>query len=405
MRRVRAPVLFVALFLACGQPAAQNPLKATPADGTPARIAYDVGLTQYLDTAEPSETTQTGVITTFTFDPSSGPQCLHGAPFRATVREMKKSEDLLIFLQGGGACWSAFCLAVTAAPSGIPVVDALNQDLPENPFAGMDTLYVPYCDGSLFIGENEVTTDAGVERKYHGLQNLSAALTMGYRRFPHPRRVVLIGASAGGYGTITAALLVRYVYPDVPIQVVDDSGLGLGHPGAPEFVGGILEEFNARRFIPSDCADCLADGHLTGLVKYELEHDPALRIAALSSWDDFIIGHVFLELEPQAFRDALQVKTGALHDAFPDRYRRFIYSGRAHTALLGAPTAIVGDDPTAVDVPPDFVTLLQGSSTESLTTAAVGDVALSSWLRAMMTGDDAAWPDTVADAGALPMNP
>lgn len=402
---MRASLVFVALFLACGQPPEETPLKVKPADGTPERLAYDLGLTRYLDTVEPSQTVKNGIISTFTFDPASGPMCLHGAPFRASVREVSKSDELLIFLQGGGACWSEFCLAVTAAPSGIPVVDALNQALPENPFVGMDTLYVPYCDGSLFIGENEVITDTGVERRYHGLQNLSAALTMGYRRFPNPKRVVLIGASAGGYGTITAALLVRYVYPGVPIDVVDDSGLGLGRPEQPAFVGGILDEFNARRFIPSDCTDCLSDGHLTGLVKYELQRDPRLRIAAISSWDDFIIGNVFLKLEPQVFRDALATKTGALHDAFSARYRRFIYPGRAHTAVLGAPTAIVGDDPTAVDVPPDFINLLSGSSTQSLTSVAVGDVTLSSWLRAMLDGDDAKWADTVSDAGVLPTNP
>lgn len=398
-------LLFVALLLGCGPTVEENPLKVKPPDGTPARVAYDLGLTQYLDTAAPSQTERTGVITTFTFDPASGPQCLHGAPFRAAVREVKKSEDLLIFLQGGGACWSAFCLAVTAAPSGIPAVDALDQELSANPFTGMDTLYVPYCDGSLFVGEREVTTDAGVERRYHGLQNLSAALTMGYQTFPNPKRVVLVGASAGGYGTITAALLVRYVYPGVPIQVVDDSGLGLGHPDQPEFVGGILEEFNARRFIPSDCPDCLADGHLTGLVKYGLANDPALRVAAISSWDDLIIGHIFLQLDPQTFRDAVETKTGALHDAFPDRYRRFIYPGRAHTALLGDPTGIVGDDVTSVDLPPDSVTLLSGITLESLMTARVGDVTLSSWLRAMLDGDDTAWSDTLSDAGVLPTNP
>src|SRR5690606_41424075 len=51
--------------------------------------------------------------------------------------------------------------------------------------------------------------------------------------FPSPRRIVLAGSSGGGYGTILASFLVRYVYPGVPIDVVNDAGAGIAKEGDP----------------------------------------------------------------------------------------------------------------------------------------------------------------------------
>ena len=371
---------------------------------SPAAIAHRAGLTRYLATAAPTDiaTSATGV-TTYTFDPASGPVCMRGGEFRASVRE-GASDDLLIFLQGGGACWSDFCLAVTAAPAGIPTMDLL-RTTPEGPLRDADVLYLPYCDGSLFAGDRAVDEngDGTPDRIHHGLQNLSAALTAGYRRFPHPRRVVLAGSSGGGFGTILAAFLVRYVYPTVPLYVINDSGVGVARAGDTAFLGRILDEFGARGFIPADCTDCTRDGHITGLVRYLLDHDPNVRVAALSSWYDFVIAALFLRTTPTAFRDALATETGALHAAHPDRYRRFLYDGSGHTALLGNATGIVGTNLRAVELPPGFAAQLGMVEIKSMYTLAIGDVTAARWITAMVANDAAGWSDLVQPAGAPPV--
>ncbi|MCB9616318.1 MAG: vtpJ-therm [Sandaracinus sp.] len=393
--------LVLALLVACA--ADDDPLRARPPADSPARIAFDLGLTEHLGRAEPVETTERNGATTYTFDPADGPVCMRGAPFRTSLRD-EPGEDLLIFLQGGGACWSEFCLAVTTAPAGIPDVNVLDQTLPENPFADFDVVYVPYCDGSLFAGSNDLDDDGdGVpERLHHGLENVSAALTMAHRHFPTPRRVVLAGSSGGGFGTILASFLVRYVYPDVPLLVINDAGIGVARGNDPSFVDGLLDEFNARRFVPADCPECVGNGHITGFVRYFLDRDPNVRVAAISAWDDFVMGDLFLKLEPAEFRDALRTQSDALHDAHPDRYRRFFFAGRAHTALLGDPTGIVGRDLGSVELPPEALESLAELSLESLPTAHVGDARLETWLRALLADDLSGWTEVLEDPGPLP---
>lgn len=394
-----ARLALAALTLGCGEPRYEP---YVPEAGTPEAIAYEAGLTRHLGAAAPIEEDVSGDVTTFTFDPADGPMCMRGAEFRASVRETE-SEDLLIFLQGGGACWSDFCLAVTAAPAGIPRTDLLRATQ-ENPLGGWDVLYVPYCDGSLFAGEADVDEDGdGVaDRFHHGLANLSAALTMAALRFPAPRRIALAGSSGGGFGTILAAYLVRYVYPGVPIDVLNDAGIGVVRGDDPAFAARILDEIGARAFIPDDCEGCIADGHVTELVRYLLDRDPQLRVAAISSWYDYVVSQVFLMSTPEAFRAAVDAETTALAEAHPDRYRRFLFDGEAHTALLGDVSGIVGRDLGAVELPDGATTLLARVEIASMYELSIEGVTLASWVDAMVREDDAAWRDLVEPAGEPP---
>lgn len=373
-----------------------------PEPGTAESVAYEAGITRYLgNTVVASQALARG-NTTFEFDPASGPMCMRGEPFRASVRETE-SDELLIFLQGGGACWSDFCFAITTAPSGIPRSGLLAPD-ETSPLGTFDVLYLPYCDGSLFSGDAEVDEngDGTPDRFHRGLANLSAALAVGYERFPRPSRIVLAGSSGGGFGTLLSVFLVRYVYPGVPILVLDDAGIGIARPGDPSFLEGLLEEWNAREFLPEDCADCIADGNVTGLVDYALDHDPDLRIAAISSHYDYIISHVFLDLPAETFQSALVSATDVVHAAHPDGYRRFFYSGDAHTALLGGVDGLVGSDLGSVELPPDATTLLTSLTLESMATARADDVVLFDWLSAMRDGDLTTARDIVDEPGPLP---
>lgn len=97
------------------------------------------------------------------FDPEGGdgPIWIAGTAFSAFTRAGNPSK-LLIMLQGGGACWQNFyfCNILSedqeppAPPAGI-----WNFDSPDNPFANDLIVYLPYCDGSVFSGDNDVVED------------------------------------------------------------------------------------------------------------------------------------------------------------------------------------------------------------------------------------------------------
>lgn len=406
MASSRRGFFLVLLALGCTAPVgAPAFVPYVPEAGTPEAVAYEAGLTSYLGhTRVVSSTTiprSTGTV--HELDPAGGPICMRGDPYRVSTRE-GTSDELVIFLQGGGACWSAFCFAITTAPGAIPSTDLLTTDATTNPLAGDDLLYLPYCDGSLFAGDAEIDEDGDgtPDRIHHGLANLSAALDVGYAHFPHPSRIVLAGSSGGGFGTILAVFLVRYVYPDVPIVVIDDAGVGVAHPENPSFVSDLLDEFGARRFVPDDCPTCIADGNVTGLVDYALDHDPNLRIGVITAEYDYVISHVFLGLAPDVFRSDVIAATDPIQAAHPDTYRRFVFLGDAHTATLGSLTGLVGTDLGHVELPPDSATLLANIQLESTHTASSRGVLLDTWLRAFLAGDLEGAADLVDGPGPLP---
>ncbi len=379
----------LASIVGCGDAGRSDPFPEAEAQG----------LTRFFDSAAPVATTQPepGVLT-YEFDPADGPQCLTGEPYRFSVRD-QGSRDLMLFLQGGGACWSELCLAIVTAPAGIAHVDVLDVEKPTNPFRDTSVVYLPYCDGSMFAGQAERDTDGDgtPDRIWRGLQNLSVTLDLAARQFPSPRRIYLVGSSGGSYGTIPATILVRKKWPDAEIRAVEDAGLGIARPADPSFVNGLLSELGAADFIPDTCVDCTGDGHITRLVAWELERDPKLSVQALGAFEDYVIGDVFLGIGGAAYGDAVATETGRLAERFPARYKRFLVDGREHTLTLGNITGITGSDFGALLVEPRWKTLqLLPVQLGGIDTAVIDGTPLAAWLDAMIRDDPRVWRDLVA---------
>ena len=388
------------VFVACSGPKQDSASGASGPTWDPSDPRF-----QFLgETVVATEETD-GNVTTRTFVPESGPMCLRGEPFRASTRNTG-SNDLIIFLQGGGACWDDFCLAVTSAPPGIPAVDVLNAELPENPLSEWNVTYLPYCDGSLFIGNRDLDDNAdGVPDRFHrGLANLSAALDMSMEQFPSPDRVMLVGSSGGGFGVLLAPPIVRAAYPSAELSVFADSAVGVARgPEEPEFVLHLMDEWGAEPFLPPGCGrNCIENGHMTDVVAENLRVDPGLRMAVFSAWYDMIIGDIFLQVPPSDFASEMDRETTGLTAAYPDRYKRFIIDGRMHTTLLGDPTGIVGSDLGAVELPPEVLTALASIELGSLTdTMSASGHRVADWLAQLAAGDPA-WTNHVDPIGAVP---
>jgi hypothetical protein len=327
------------------------------------------GFDKYIGKFEPSDTEATDSATYYTFDPDTkGPICMQGQPFKASIRP-GTTDDLLIYLQGGGACWTGTCWANQGTSGGPWPVGWTDGDLAKNPLGPLPLLTVGYCDGSVFAGDGEVKDAAngapdGV-RYHHGLANLSAALDIGKRAYPSPRRIVLIGSSAGGYGTILSMAVVRLLWPHTHLHVIDDAGPGLTNPKLPDMYATMVKEWNlADRILPS-CSAC-QKGQFLPLVGWALGHDPTLRFGLFSAYGDEVLSHDFLSMTGGAYRALLLEESGAVHDAYPTRFERYFIDGVKHTALLAG----------YYDV-------------------RVGDLALPEWTRRMID-EDPAWADALA---------
>ncbi len=332
----------------------------------------DAGVDKYLGEFTATES-DFGVWTKHTFDPAytpdasypsplgrpDGPVCIAGTEYSVFTRE-GDPKKVLIFLQGGGACWQGFynCnILVDDQEPGQqgPFPGVFDPTDPDNPYADYSVVYMPYCDGSAFGGDNDVN-DAdfpfGPTRHHRGVRNVSAGMDVAADMFPRAKRITVMGHSAGGVGVAAfAPFLARFVYGNkTDLRVHNDAGpiavnLGAGNPpGNGMFPFGCADvsclslvarasDWQFAQFYPQSCIDdgrCDAFGQQTGIIDWRLDNDTTVREAFYETDSDqtnrfFAQGDGTL-MKPLVYRELILTQHGALHDAHPKRYKRFIVS-------------------------------------------------------------------------------
>ncbi len=369
-RKALPGALVLSLLVACSNGSDnRSAVEASPPE--PFAELFEQGIIRYLGLYTPMLVEQAGDVVNHYFGVGDGPLCGAGAPYSMATRD-QGSEDLVIFLEGGGACWSDFCFYVNETTPGIPRDGILDPARDNNPVKNWSQVYIPYCDGSLLAGDIDIDTDGdGQNDRFHrGLHNLSAALDVAVRTFPAPRRILLAGQSGGALATIFALPLVRYLYPDVPIEIINDSGVGVLKPGQPQFLRQIIGEWNISAFIPASCPNCIAaDGHLTDYLIWQMDQDAKLRRGLLSYTRDTNLADIFLKIGGPAFETALGEEMRQQEDAHPNRTHSWIVEGNGHTFVELDPDKTAGGVPLM-----DWIGLMLAGSDNWLS---VRDVATS----------------------------
>ena len=297
---------------------------------TPFQELYDQGIDKYLGVFTPSSSRIVPPgVTEYIFTGVDAPICFTGNQFSMFTRDGSEN-NLLIFLQGGGFCSTGACDAV---PTGIPLLPLgiLDPNDAQNTLADYDLGYVPYCDGSGMMGDNEVDSDGdGVnDRFFKGLKNLSASLDVIVQTYPAPDKIVLAGQSAGGFAVHAALPLVRKLYPAVKIIVINDAGVGVSSPGV---IPMLFDYWNANAFLPASCDNCLGtDGNLTDYHAYQLSQDDNFILAYTSSKQDSVIAAA---MGATAHETELIEATTELNAAYPARFQGLIGNGEYHTTIM-----------------------------------------------------------------------
>jgi hypothetical protein len=181
----------------------------------------DAGVNKYLGDFEPVSSQDVGdgwVKHTFDPDGGNGPICIAGTQYSAFTRAGNPAK-LLIMLQGGGACWQDLYRCNIFAEAQEPPVARIgiwDFDSKDNPFADYSIVYMPYCDGSVFGGDNDVVDGnfpLGPLRRHRGLRNVSAGMDLAKATFPHAEFITVAGSSAGGVGAAAfTPFLARFLY-------------------------------------------------------------------------------------------------------------------------------------------------------------------------------------------------
>jgi len=299
------------------------------------------GLGQYLGGDLPTPT-QLGDWLRYAFPVTDGgPQCIFGTEYVVYVRP-GTNDNVLFYLEGGGACWndetcfgnSGLGAKTTSEPFGgePPTFAGILGRGPGNPIDGWNVVYAPYCDGSVFSGDNVAEYDSGTA--YHfGQINISAAIDVMRENYPDPETIMVSGSSAGGYGTYPGYGNMRVAYPDEFIYVLNDSGPGLQNNDDQVSIAERRENWRFEEYIVDGCTEC--DEQPSYLTDWALDNDPNTRAALFSYTLDFVISD-FNMLERPQYRSLLLDVSGEINDRHPDRFKRFLVEGEAHTILLGA---------------------------------------------------------------------
>jgi len=163
------------------------------------------------------------------------------------------SNNLVVYFDGGGACWDDLTCSLPRLASdardsdGFYKAELLPGDNPNqmsgifdlanarNPVRDWSFVYVPYCTGDVHSGSNTATyTNPDTGERYtiqhRGADNFRAVLEWMRANFSAPGEILVTGSSAGAYGAATHFGRIREAFPDGRAVMLGDAGQGVTTP-------------------------------------------------------------------------------------------------------------------------------------------------------------------------------
>ncbi len=273
--RTLSCILFVALA-ACGSDPSNggkdsgviddvdaNTIPVTCGNGMPdPQEECDDGNDNRFDLCRPDCTAVTPITlpaaNTWTSFDIPGTKCIDGTPASFALNVVPGSTKLVIYLEGGGACFNDQCESLHTwgpdLPGSAGIFDRSNT---ANPVRDWSMVYVPYCSGDVYSGQAE-TMLGGKLRHFYGYSNVRAFLERIVPAFPNTTQVLLTGISAGGFGSSINYPQTQRAFGTVPVALIDDSGPPMSKAVYPDCLQQIWKTvWRLDRTVLAECgADC-----------------------------------------------------------------------------------------------------------------------------------------------------
>jgi hypothetical protein len=274
--------------------------------------------------------------------------CMEGTTTGIGVNLVPNSKNVLIFLNGGGACWDyTTCYLLNTATHGPFGQTEFNNVLPSlsqiwfldrtstnNPFQDYSYILVPYCTGDVHAG-SRIDTYNGKVTMQVGYENLANYLERIVATFPGAQHVVLSGSSAGGFGATFNWAQTQQAFGNARVDLIDDSGpilepdtmaqgSGLFLPGSTP-----LTNWDISAAIPQMCVSCATN--MASLYAFVSGSAPPHRVALLSYTQDSTIS-AYYQLSTSVFNAGLNELVATEFGAYAN-LAYFFVSGQSHTLL------------------------------------------------------------------------
>lgn len=219
-RRRFATLLAIFVFSAC-QPESTTPASDAPqSTGTPTEAS-----------ATPTDWQK--------ISPAANTTCSDGSPYSFFVRQGDPNK-LLVYFQGGGACWFRQNCDPQMSPSYSIQVGNIdranfgifNLDNPDNPFKDHTTVFAPYCTADVHMGASNTVYppveegQADLVIRHQGRANVEAVLQWTYEHVPSPQSIFVTGSSAGAIPSPLYTALIADHYVNARIAQLGDGAGG-----------------------------------------------------------------------------------------------------------------------------------------------------------------------------------
>lgn len=312
------------------------------------------------------------------FDPTCSQAPGADPEYRFWVRR-GTADGLVIFFDGGGACWDDVTCAIPRLRGAsrdddgfykAELIDSddprrfggiFDLDNPRNPVRDWSFVYVPYCTGDVHSGSNtahymDPDTGAPFTIEHRGADNFRVILHWMKQHFAQPGQLLVAGSSAGAYGAATHYARIREAYPRGRATMLGDAGQGV-----------MTQTFLERR--QQSWGFALPRGLLPRNAAVTPDTDIVARLAARYPRDRFAQYTTARDVTQTSFyalmgaEDACNAWMEAMSRALSRRqsapnFRSYLAAGEAHSILR----------------------------TPRFFTEASGGVPLLEWLGAMLTG-------------------
>lgn len=244
----------------------------------------------------------------WTWVPVSGAKCRDGSATGIGVRLSSTSKKVLIYLEGGGACFNAATCAISLPSFGKASFDAwagtvgntgvFDRNISANPVKDWSAIYVPYCSGDVHAGDaTNVSVPQGPSAQdFVGYTNMAKYLGRIVPTFKDAPQVLLTGISAGGFGAAFNYDRVASAFCPTPVTLVDDSG----PPMSDAYLAPCLQKqwkglWNLTGTLPVGCTSCNTanGGGIVNYVPYLAKTWPNSYLGLISSTRDAVISTFF----------------------------------------------------------------------------------------------------------------
>ncbi|HAW91602.1 MULTISPECIES: pectin acetylesterase-family hydrolase [unclassified Arsukibacterium] len=195
-----------------------------------------------------------------------------------------KSKNLLVYFNGGGACWNDATCVASLALAGVPAArpaynpsiltdnsplnagGIFNDSEKDNPFKDWSKVFIPYCTGDIHVGSSDVVyldvdgsitgyPGAPVTVKHRGSDNFMAVTAWLKQHFDKKKqkkvkKLLVTGSSAGGYGATLHFPHLQAAFPKADSALFADASSAVVTQGFIDSVFDFNKVWNVEANLP-----------------------------------------------------------------------------------------------------------------------------------------------------------